>query len=559
MGNRGEAERVYREVLDIDRSNAELTLPAARALERIYVGAGDNGKLAEMLRIEVALEMETATRQRILGRLGDLCERELLDNDGAIAAWKQRLDEAGDDEAALSALDRLYEKTERYRDLVEVMRQRAELGTDGALRRRLLERTAEAFWKRLESTSEAIDAYRGLISEYGPDGDSLRALETLFESSERWEDLAETLEQHIEIAGSDSERLELLARLGDIKRERLLDVPSALAVYRRALALDSRHTASRAALDKLLDSKETQARREAAQVLRPILEGEGSLRAAAPRARDRDRDVGRRAGEARQPGARAERGGALALRLEPRLRLLERAVRTAVGHTDLVPWFGHIERLANVTGRHREHVTLLSDVVPNIFDGQVQLDVTLKIADLARQKLSDRDLSRDYYKKALEIRADERHALAALESLYEESGDAKNLLEVLERRADIAETDEDKKQLMFRRARLLSDVLDDKPQAIEVYQVILDLGLERQAIDALETLYTGAGRWADLIAPYERQLDAGLGSSAELHVSIGRVAARNQGNIARAFEQLEEALKLDRQHTGAIAELERLC
>jgi tetratricopeptide (TPR) repeat protein len=111
---------------------------------------------------------------------------------------------------------------------------------------------------------------------------------------------------------------------------------------------------------------------------------------------------------------------------------------------------------------------------------------------------------------------------------------------------------------MFRRARLLSDVLDDKPQAIEVYQVILDLGLERQALDALETLYTGAGRWADLIALYERQLDARLGSAADLHVSIGRVAARNQGEIARAFEQLEEALKLDRQHTGAIAELERL-
>jgi len=558
VGNRAEAERVYREVLDIDRGNAELTLPAARALERIYVGAGDNAKLAEMLRIEVTLEDESATRQRILGRLGDLCERELYDNDGAISAWKQRLDENGDDEAALSALDRLYEKTERYRDLVEVMRQRAELGGDATLRRRLLERIAEAFWKRLESTAEAIDAYRALIGEYGPDGDSLRALETLFQSAERWEDLGETLEQHVEIAGSDAERLELLARLGDIKRERLLDVPSALAVYRRALALDSHHPASRAALDKLLDSKDAQSRREAAQVLRPILEGEGAYEQLL-----RVLEI-----EIETSEDALEKLGSLELALTVAERSLsdsnrafgyaERAVRTAVGHTDLVPWFAHLERLAGVTGRHREHVTLLADVVPNIFDGQVQLDVTLTIADLARQKLSDRDLARDYYKKALELRSDERHALASLEALYEESGDAKNLLEVLERRADIAETDEDKKQLMFRRARLLSDVLDDKAQAIEVYQVILDLGLERPALDALETLYTGAGRWTDLIALYERQLDAGLGSPADLHVSIGRVAARNQGDVALAFEQLEEALKLDRQHTGAIAELERL-
>jgi tetratricopeptide (TPR) repeat protein len=558
VGNRAEAERVYREVLELDRTNADLTLPAARALERIYMGANDNGKLAEILRIEVELELETATRQRILGRLGDLCERELLDNEGAISAWKQRLEEAGDDEAALSALDRLYEKAERYRDLVEVMRRRAELGSEPGLRRKLLERIAEAYWKRLDSTPDAIEAYRTLIGEYGPDGESLRVLEILFQSSERWEDLSDTLEQHIEIAGSDAERLELLAKLGDIKRERLLDVPSALAVYRRALALDSHHAASRSALDKLLDSKDAPARREAAQVLRPILEAEGAFEQLL-----RVLEI-----EIETSEDPPEKLSSLELALNVAERSLrdparafgyaERAVRAGVGHTDLVPWFEHLDRLAEATSRQREHVALLCDVVPNIFDGEVQLAVTLKIADLARHKLQDRDLAREYYKKALETRADERRALAALEALYEESGDAKNLLEVLERRADIAETDEDKKQLMFRRARLLSDVLDDKAQAIDVYQIILDLALERAAVDALETLYTGAGRWTDLIALYQRQLDAKLGAPADLHVSIGRVASRNQGNIALAFDELEEALKRDRQHPGAIGELERL-
>ena len=558
VGNRSEAERVYREVLDLDKTNADLTLPAARSLERIYVAAGDNARLAEILRIEVALELESATRQRILGRLGELCERELLDNDGAIAAWRQRLDEAGDDEPALSALDRLYEKTERFRDLVDVMRRRAEISTDAAVRRRLLERIAEAFWKRLDSAPDAIDAYRTLLSDYGPDGDSLRALETLFQSSERWDDLADTLEQHIEIASSDGERLELLAKLGDIKRERLLDMPSALTVYRRALSLDSRHAASRAALNTLLESKDAPARREAAQVLRPILEGEGAY----------EQLLHVLEIEIETSDDSLEKLSSLELALNVAERSLsdsgrafgyaERAVRAAVGHTDLVPWFSHLDRLAAATGRQREQVGLLCDVVPSIFDGEVQLDVTLKIADVARNKLQDRELAREYYKKALEIRADERKALAALESLYEESGDAKNLLEVLERRADIAESDENKRQLMFRRARLLSDVLDDKAQAIEVYQVILDLSLDRAAVDALEVLYTGAERWVDLIALYERQLDAKLGSPADLHVNIGRVASRNQGNIALAFDELEEALKIDRQHAGAIAELERL-
>src|SRR4029077_20999302 len=92
----------------------------------------------------------------------------------------------------------------------------------------------------------------------------------------------------------------------------------------------------------------------------------------------------------------------------------ERAVRASLGHADLEPWFEHMERLAGATRRQADYVKLLCDVVPEIFEGQVQLTVTLKIADLARHQLADREIARDYYKKALELRADDRKALGAL-------------------------------------------------------------------------------------------------------------------------------------------------
>jgi tetratricopeptide (TPR) repeat protein len=230
----------------------------------------------------------------------------------------------------------------------------------------------------------------------------------------------------------------------------------------------------------------------------------------------------------------------------------------AVGHGDLSPWFARLDRLALATGRHAEHVKLLCEVVPGIFDGDVQLGVTLKIAELARHKLADRELAREYYRKALDLRAEDRTALVALESLYEESGDAQSLLEILERRVDVSDSADEKKQLMFRRARLLADVIDDKARAISVYESILELGVERSALDALEQLYTAVGRWSELVALYERQLDENLGPKPDLHVAIARVAARQQQNVDRAFDELEQALKLERQHGGAITELERL-
>src|SRR6185436_13285465 len=55
----------------------------------------------------------------------------------------------------------------------------------------------------------------------------------------------------------------------------------------------------------------------------------------------------------------------------------ERALRTALGHSDLSTWLPEIERLAAATGRRADQVKLLCEVVSGIFDGEVQLDVTL--------------------------------------------------------------------------------------------------------------------------------------------------------------------------------------
>jgi tetratricopeptide (TPR) repeat protein len=552
------AEATYRRILKLDEADAELTLPAAKALERIYVASNESQKLAEMLRLQVQHEQDGATRRELFGRLGTLSQSVLNDEAGAIAAWRSRVEENPDDAEALAALDRLYESAGRFRDLVSVLQRRREGSRDAELRRSLMTREAETLWKKLDSVSEAIDAYQALIAEFGPSRDALSALEALFASARRWEDLSDTLERHLDLCDTDDERLEILAKLGDIKREHLADDSGAIEIYRRALSIRTTHDASRAALAKLLESTEKVTRREAALILKPIFEAEGDNEKLLttqlievdttddPMEKLNGLEAAMRVAE----GPLGDSGRAFAL--------AERAVRSAVGHSDLVPWFSHLERLASATSRQAEYVKLLCDVVPEIFDGDVQLIVTLKIADLARHKLADRELARTYYKKALELRAEDKQALTALESLYEEGGDARNLLEILERRTEVAENDEERKSLLFRRAKLLSEALNERRRAIEVYETILDITLEKNALTALEALYTSESMWVELVGLYERQLDAKLGEPAALHVAIARVASRHQNNVGRAFDELESALSAERQHEGAIAELERL-
>ena len=330
LNDRTRAERVYRRVLVLDEADAELVLPAARALERIYLASAEHAKLAEMLRIQVKLEQDGALRATLFGRLGELCQNVLSDNDGAIAAWKARVEENPDDEQALAALDRLYELTERYRELVSVLERRREISSDGELRRGLMTRSAETLWKKLEAVPEAIEAYQALIAEFGPNGASLSALEALFGNASHWDELSETLERHLDVAESDSERLSLFAKLGDLKRDHLSDVSGALLVYRRALALDTRHAPSRLALGAPARcggaGAASRSRADSASDLRVRV----GLRAFAARARNRGAVQRRCAGKDRRIRSGDAHGGDLAGRFEARLRL-RRASGARVG------------------------------------------------------------------------------------------------------------------------------------------------------------------------------------------------------------------------------------
>ncbi|MBX3180989.1 MAG: tetratricopeptide repeat protein [Polyangiaceae bacterium] len=556
LGEPAQAIATYRAVLELGTDEAHLALPAARALGRLFAAAGQSAELADMLAIQVRLEPDASVQRELLGRLGELAEHTLQDRDRAIGAWRQRLDEDPVDAEALSALDRLYLETERWQELADVLERRAEEESDADARRALRVRRAELLRDRLARPEEAIDAWRQVEDEFGPALDTSSALAALYQGAERWDELGESYQAQLDLVEDPAARLDLLAKLGALRARHLSDVDGALAVYREALTVDSKHAASREALAELLSHESDAARREAAAILRPIHEEEG----------DSERLLAVleiEVATADDPLAQLE-GLEAALRVAdgpledpPRaFGYAERAVRAAVGHTDLTPWLAELDRLAAATERQAQHVQLLTEVVPDIFDGDVQLAVTLKIAELSRSQLGDRERAREYYTKALELQSDDRTALVALESLYEEAGDGPELLAILERRVEAARDDEERRALLFRRAQLLAEVLEERDRAIEVYESILDLSLDQTAIARLIDLYTQAARWDSLIELYQRQLDAEPAEAAKLHVAIAEVAARRLSDLPRAFDEVELALESEPSHAGATALLE---
>ncbi len=257
--------------------------------------------------------------------------------------------------------------------------------------------------EKLADIDEAVVAYRTVVDDFGADRASLAALAALYELAERWQDLADTLEADLALADSSAHKIAILARLGEVRHQKLANVGSAIEAFRQVLTLDPTHAGSRAALEGLLG--EADARREAAAILRPLYEADASyrklLRVLEIEAEYAD-SISDKLATIAQATQVAE--GPLG---DPALALSYAAqgLREAVAEPDLPRWIERAERLAEATGKHGELVALLRTVVGEILDGDLQLEVTLRIADIAWKRLADPTLAKENYARALELQA----------------------------------------------------------------------------------------------------------------------------------------------------------
>jgi tetratricopeptide (TPR) repeat protein len=553
------SEMVHRQVLDLAPEDPSIALPATRALERVYTARRKYKDLVDVLRIQVKLEDSPDVRHELLARIGRLSETELGDDAAAIAAWKLRLDDDPGDEQALEALDRLYERSGDHRALVEVLRARERLADGGDHRKPFMTRIAQILADKLGDVAEATLAYRAVLDDFGADRSVLGALETLYAKAEQWVDLAETLEAELGLATEQSDRIAILVRLGDVRRKHMGELGEALEAYRQALTLDPGNDPARAALEALLDDEN--ASRDAAEVLGPLYESVGD-EAKLLRVLDiqiaSEEDVSARLDLLARAAGAAE--GPLADPVKA-FGYTSQGLRQAAGDTTLGSWVERAERLALRSGSWAELASLFRDVVPEILDEDRQVDLTLRVAELARTKLADAALAKEYYKKALELRGEDTRALVALEQLYEEAGEYEPLLDILKRRAEIAESDDAKRVILYKQAKICDEQVNDRDRAIAIYESVLELGFDPPAIAALERLYTSSSRWGDLVTLHERELGASTTSVARraaLHHALGRLYERELIDVDRAFEEYAEALRDAPGHEPTIASLEAL-
>ncbi len=228
-----QAIQLYQGVLSAAASDREAALQAGRALDKLLALEKHPKERVVVLETLADLEQSAPARRVALGEAARVSLDELLDPARAVRAWRQRLrDDAGDSVARdglIVALDRLQD----LEALIEALEERAARAEVPLLARADRGRIAQLYEKLPDGRDQAVLAWQRLRKLHGRDPESFDALVRLLEDGQRYQDLAELLDQE-SLACEGEPRRVLRTRLGELYVSKIGDVRAGLRAFTAA-------------------------------------------------------------------------------------------------------------------------------------------------------------------------------------------------------------------------------------------------------------------------------------------------------------------------------------
>ncbi|MAD61008.1 MAG: hypothetical protein CMH49_05780 [Myxococcales bacterium] len=244
-------------------------------LTTLQVIGGEQSMYSEMVQAyaEIAALDPHSDLGATLSRLrAKLCENRLQDIAQATEAWENSLNVDPEHQETLKALSGLYDKQERWSDLVAVLETRVELEPEDYELRVLLgelivrvygdARRAIEQWKVVLMDFPNAESAQRMLENYLSDpefvNDISLVLEPIYEEQEQWESWIRLDHALLEASSDDDEvrREELWTELGQLYAERLADETQALHAYSEAFLINPVEPEIREKLFALVEQQE---------------------------------------------------------------------------------------------------------------------------------------------------------------------------------------------------------------------------------------------------------------------------------------------------------------
>ncbi len=215
--------------------------PTLHTLERLYRQERRSAELVETLRRHINAVNDPGLRIDLYGQMGQVYEEDLRDIDRAVEAYNDILSFDGDNNAALGALARLYEKIEDWDRSIETANRLVELTDDVPTRVELYQRMGRVHEERLRDPDTAESRYAEALSldpSYLP---AMQSLNALYQKRGDWLKAAQMMVRAEQQIGNPLEKAKTLYEAGRIYREKLDNELSAGELFARVLDLDPEH------------------------------------------------------------------------------------------------------------------------------------------------------------------------------------------------------------------------------------------------------------------------------------------------------------------------------
>jgi tetratricopeptide (TPR) repeat protein len=562
LGTQADAKLALERLVQSPETRAQ----AAAVLEPLYRKHSEWRPLIDLLELSLSSAADPSERRRILAQIAGLQEAGLSDATSAFATWGRILSEDGSDEEAMRELERWRSSAASTaswrRSSSSGWRRRAIPRCSGCLRSSWPGCTRRTW----PMPSKAIERYRRVRELPGDEMEALRALDRLLQKSGALAELAEVLEREAEVADAPTEQAEFLFRLGELKTGSLYDLDGALQAFRKALERFPQHVAARAAVERLINSPAHAV--AALDLLEPLAEQE--------------RDFGKlvellevRVGVTQGKPERAallERMANLAEKeIGDTSRAFDAVARAFIETPDETRLTDEMERLARSCGRDSDAALKLEEVLDRVTFGMKSSDSGRRMAaDMQRElglraariweRLSDDQRAETRYQTVLDLENDNHEALAALERIYRQRGDATLLAEMLLQARRTRRQHRQAQVAADRSGGSVPRTTADEFKAVEAWKKILELDeTDGKALSSLAELYHRSRRFEELVSVLTTQARLLSGNAkANILARIADLLSEELDQSAQAIEVYRELLGIQPGSLKALSALEAL-
>jgi tetratricopeptide (TPR) repeat protein len=539
LGDLERAEKALVQVL----SEHDKDPSALASLDRIYDSQGMYESLAGILRQRLTVTDDTAELVALNLRLGRVYGEALDETDPAIASYLAVLEHESHSKEALEALERLYFRSERWRELYGIYEKMVDIAGDEMGMADCYARMAKIAADALDDRAKAVELWGKVVDVRGEDAIALSGLADLHEMASEWKELTEVLEKQV-LATPDAERrIPIYKRLGRIWGEKLSRERNSLESWQKVLEIDPQDVDALRAI--AANYRSAGAWEELSQALRRLIQV-GQLGGTGIE-NDELKELFAQLGELEGETLMRTQDSIDAWR---EVLELDRSEFRALAA---------LERLFMQEARWEEAVDILERRAEAIANPTERVDVLMQAASLWADKIGDGGSAAEVYERVLAIDPSHQPASLELEQLYRQRKSWIKLVELLLTRTEFVPDAQARISLFVQMSEIYEQQLNDRENAFVTLRAAFQEEYSNDHVaKELERLATAADKWNELIGEYT-QVVQGIEDpkqAADLWVKIARWYDSALRHVDYAIASAQQALQLDNTHIGALQALE---